>query len=159
MHRLTTLLAALCATIALLFAAAPSWADQWGNVNCTQTPSDPRCTVEVIYVGGGTGHNRNRGTIVCTIGGVVVDCSNGWGWLGSDGCYYGKDYQGFLPPNEWIKTCIDTVTDVMTNWGIVYLPRPPVALGVQRRYDQRGGVAQGAVWCDRRLARVRRRPC
>ena len=32
------------------------------------------------------------------------------GWLGGDGCYYGKDGGGFLPPNQWIRTCFDPVT-------------------------------------------------
>ena len=99
----------------------------WGEVNCSQIPSDPRCTVTVVYIGGGTGNTGAGGRLECAIGGVPVECSNGFGWLGSDGCYYGKDAQGFLPPNEWIKTCIDPVTDVITRWD-VYLPRPPVAL-------------------------------
>jgi hypothetical protein len=102
-------------------------ADEWGGVNCSQTPSDPRCTVTVIYIAGGNS-NTGGGRLQCTIGGVTVECSNGYGWLGRDGCYYGKDAGRFLPPNEWIRTCIDPVTDIMTNWGVVYLARPPVAL-------------------------------
>ncbi|GIH10050.1 hypothetical protein Rhe02_81170 [Rhizocola hellebori] len=120
---------ALGAVGVLALAVAPvAHADDWGQVNCSKDQADSRCTVVVVYIGVGNGNTSGGGRLECTIGGVVVECSNGFGWLGSDGCYYGKDPQGFLPPNEWIKTCIDPATDVVTRWGVVYLPRPPVAL-------------------------------
>ena len=133
MHRVISWLAVLTAATAFLLAApAAAHADGWGDVNCQVTPDDPSCTVEVIYVGGGkgTGGGSGGGNVVCKIGGVVVECQNGFGWLGSDGCYYGKDGGGFLPPNEWIRTCFDPVTGTSTNWGIVYLATPPAALAV-----------------------------
>ncbi|WP_246002510.1 hypothetical protein [Allorhizocola rhizosphaerae] len=121
---------AAATAIALTTPAAAS-ADPWGGVNCNLTPNDPRCTVEVIYVGGGGGSGGGSGgNVVCKIGGVVVECHNGFGWLGSDGCYYGKDGGGFLPPNDWIRWCFDPNTGDTINWGIVYLPNPPAALAV-----------------------------
>jgi len=132
MHRVVSWLAILTAATAIALATpAAAHADGWGHVNCQVTPNDPSCTVEVIYVGGGNGTDGGSGgNIVCKIGGVVVECKNGFGWLGSDSCYYGKDGGGFLPPNEWIRTCLDPVTGNSTNWGVVWLPSPPAALAV-----------------------------
>lgn len=129
MYRVARLFVALAAAAGLVLTApAAAHADDWGEVNCSQTPSDPRCTVTVTYIGGGNGNTGGGGRLECAIGGIPVECSNGFGWLGRDGCYYGKDGGGFLPPNEWIRTCIDPVTDAVTSWGTVYLARPPVAL-------------------------------
>lgn len=133
MHRLGAGLAAIAAAITLVLnAPSAALADGYGDVNCNLTPNDPKCTVEVIYTGGGggSGGGGGGGNVVCKIGGVVVECENGYGWLGRDGCYYGKDAQGYLPPNEWIKSCVDPVTDTMISWGIVYLATPPAALAV-----------------------------
>jgi len=123
----------LAATTAIVLGTpAAASADPWGGVNCNLTPNDPRCTVEVIYVGGGGGNGGGSGggNIVCKIGGHVVECHNGFGWLGSDGCYYGKDEGGFLGPNYWIRSCFDPVTDTFISWGTVWLPNPPGALGL-----------------------------
>jgi hypothetical protein len=112
--------------------------DGWGGVDCSTSPGNPRCTVEVGYTGGGSGNDGDGGgSISCTIGGQPVECYNEFGWLGSDGCYYGKDAGGYLPANQWIKTCINPETDETTDWGIVILDQPPAALGVltQRAVD------------------------
>lgn len=128
------------AVLGALLHTAPAHADRYGTVDCNQTPNDPRCVVEVIYVGGGggSGSGSGGGNIVCKIGNVVVECENGFGWLGSDGCYYGKDGGGFLPPNYWIRSCMDPVTGNMVTWGTVWLPTPPAALAVitDRAIDQ-----------------------
>lgn len=128
------------AAAALMIAVTPNTgrADDWGGVDCTTSPGNPRCTVEVGYTGGGIGSDGGgSGNVSCTIGGQAVECNNEFGWLGSDGCYYGKDAGGFLPTNQWIKTCIDPNTDETTNWGTVILDAPPAALGVltQRAVD------------------------
>ena len=139
MQRVVSLLAVLVAATAILLTApSAAQADPWGGVNCTLTPNHPQCTVEVIYTGGGGGGGSGGGNIVCKIGGEVVECKNGFGWLGSDGCYYGKDSGGFLPPNYWIRTCSDPVTGNPVNWGTVWLPNPPAALAVitDRAIDQ-----------------------
>jgi hypothetical protein len=140
MHRVARWTTVVAAFVALLGTTpSPAQADIVGNVNCAVTPNDPQCTVEVIYVGGGGGNGGGSGggNVVCKIGGVVVECHNGFGWLGSDGCYYGKDGGGFLPPNEWIRSCFDPVTDTYISWGTVWLPNPPGALGLltQRAVD------------------------
>lgn len=64
--------------------------------------------------------------------------SDVWGWLGSDGCYYGKDSGGFLPPNEYLKTCYDPATDTFVFGGTVYLANPPTTLTImiQRAVSQ-----------------------
>lgn len=129
MQWVTRFLAALGAAVGLaLTVPAAAHADEWGGVNCSNNPGDARCTVTVVYIGGGNGNTGGGGRLECAIGGVPVECSNGYGWLGRDGCYYGKDSGGFLPANEWIRTCFDPVTDIATRWGVVSLPRPPVAL-------------------------------
>jgi hypothetical protein len=132
MLRVASRLAVLAAATAIVLTTpAAVSADPWGGVNCNLTPNDPRCTVEVIYVGGGGGNGGGSGgNVVCKIGGVVVECHNGFGWLGSDGCYYGKDGGGFLPPNEWIRWCFDPATGDTIKWGTVWLPNPPAALAV-----------------------------
>jgi len=162
MHRVVSWLAipAAAAAIALATPAAAN-ADGWGHVNCLLTPNDPSCTVEVIYVGGGNGNGGGSGgNTVCKIGGVVVECENGFGWLGSDGCYYGKDGGGFLPANEWIRTCVDPVTGNSTNWGVAYLATPPVALAViiNRAVDRlsmpRPVIAANPSLADRQFVHV-----
>jgi len=133
MHRVVAWLSMLAAATAIVFGTpAAANADPWGGVNCNLTPNDPRCTVEVIYVGGGGGNGGGSGggNVVCKIGGNVVECHNAWGWLGSDGCYYGKDEGGFLGPNYWIRSCFDPATDTFISWGTVWLPNPPGALGL-----------------------------
>ncbi|MGJ3224010.1 hypothetical protein ACQEUV_01305 [Micromonospora aurantiaca (nom. illeg.)] len=121
-------------TVALLLTAAPGigHADEWGDVDCTTRPNDPQCTVEVVYTGGGnsTGGSGSNGNVACKVGGEVVECQNAFGWLGGDGCYYGKDAGNFLPANQWIKTCIDPASGDMVNGGVVTLFQPPAALGV-----------------------------
>jgi hypothetical protein len=123
----------------LLIAAAPSagWADEWGDVDCAATSSNPRCTVNVSYTGAGNSHKVGGGTVSCTIGSQPAECHNEFGWLGSDSCYYGKDPGGYLPANQWIKTCINPATDETTDWGVVTLYQPPAALGAltQRAVD------------------------
>ncbi|WP_239141515.1 hypothetical protein [Actinoplanes campanulatus] len=92
----------------------------------------------MVYTGGDNGNGGgNGGSMSCTIGGQTVECRNEFGWLGSDGCYYGKDNGGFLPANQWLKTCIDPATDETTEWGIVTLFQPPAALSAltQRAVD------------------------
>jgi len=133
--------AAVVAACVVLLGTMPSpaHADIVGDVNCGVTPNDPQCTVEVVYTGGGGGNNGGGGgNVVCKVGGQVVDCHNEFGWLGSDGCYYGKDSGGFLGPNYWIRTCFDPATDAFISWGTVWLASPPGALGVltQRAVDQ-----------------------
>ncbi|GIE89741.1 hypothetical protein [Actinoplanes regularis] len=126
--------------VVVLVAATPSVSradDGWGGVDCSTSPGNPRCTVEVGYTGGGSSHGGGGGSISCTIGGQAVECYNSFGWLGSDGCYYGKDSGGFLPANEWIRTCINPTTDEVLSVSTVILDAPPVALGVltQRAVD------------------------
>ena len=140
MHRVAACVAASTAALMVLLAApTTAHADVWGDVNCAVTPNDPRCVVEVIYVGGegGSGGSSGGGNIVCKLGGQVVECHNGFGWLGSDGCYYGKDDRGFLGPNYWIKSCFDPVTDTFVSSGTVWLANPPGAVGLvtQRAVD------------------------
>jgi hypothetical protein len=133
------LLTAAAASLAMALAAvAPAHADGFGDVNCTLDPDLPQCVVTVTYTGGGSGTGGGGGNVVCKIGGNIVDCHNAFGWLGSDGCYYGKDGGGFLPANQWIKICLDPATgDPIPGFTIVTLPRPPAALGVitQRAVD------------------------
>jgi hypothetical protein len=139
MQALRRVLIALGMTL-LLVTAVPgvSRADGWGDVDCTTTPNNPSCTVEVGYTGGGNSNGGgNGGNVSCTIGGQAVECQDEFGWLGSDGCYYGKDAGGFLPANQWLKTCINPATDETTDWGVVTLFQPPAALGLitQRAVD------------------------
>jgi len=131
--------AAASLTMALA-AVAPAHADTYGNTNCTDNPNAPECLVTVTYTGGGNGNGGGGGgNIVCKVGGNVVECQNAFGWLGKDGCYYGKDYYDYLPANQWIKTCLDPATgDPIPGLVIVTLFQPPAALGVitQRAVDR-----------------------
>ncbi|MFI9641426.1 hypothetical protein ACIG87_15400 [Micromonospora sp. NPDC051925] len=133
------LLAVVATSLTMALAAvAPAHADAYGGVNCSVTPGNPQCTVEVTYTGGGNGGGGGSGNVVCKVGGNVVECQNGFGWLGSDGCYYGKDYSDYLPANQWIKTCLDPATgDPIPGMTIVTLLQPPAALGMitQRAVD------------------------
>jgi hypothetical protein len=142
MQTMRRLLVPLVAIVVLVVAMpGVSRADDgWGGVDCSTSPGNPRCTVEVGYTGGGKGNHGNGGdggSVSCTIGGQSVECNNAFGWLGSDGCYYGKDSGGFLPTNEWIRTCIDPATDQTLSVSTVILDQPPAALAVltQRAVD------------------------
>jgi hypothetical protein len=129
MQTLRRALVALAA-VALLVSAAPGMAraDGYGDVDCQATPNDPHCTVEVVYTGGGGGGGHGGGgSLVCKAGGQVVECHNEFGWLGNDGCYYGKDDGGFLPPDQWIKTCLNADGTGGFN-GVVTLNGPPASL-------------------------------
>jgi hypothetical protein len=136
------LLTVAAASLTMAFAAvAPAHADSYGDTNCTVTPAAPQCVVTVAYTGGGNGSDNSGGgggNVVCKVGGNVVECHNAFGWLGKDGCYYGKDGSNFLPVNQWIKTCLDPATgDPIPGLSIVTLFQPPAALGVvtQRAVD------------------------
>jgi len=118
-------------------------ADPWGNVDCSLQPNDPRCDIVVVDPGNGGsdggGSSGGGGPMVCRLGGEVVPCySEGFGWLGSDGCYYGKDGGGFMPPNEYLKFCLDPATGDLVYQGIVSLRNPPVTLAamIQRAVSQ-----------------------
>lgn len=133
MHRVIVRLTVVAVFVALTLTAPTlaAHADSWGDVDCTITPTDSHCTVTVNYVGDGSTSSGDGDDLVCKIGDVVVECYHeGFGWLGSDGCYYGKDPGGFLPPNEWIKSCYNPATGAFDPAGTVLLFDPPLALGV-----------------------------
>lgn len=138
MHRLIRSAPAALAVVVVLTAASagPAQADGWGKVNCTLSPSAPECTVTVVDPGngGGRGEGEAGGPIVCRIGSQVVDChSDTFGWLGTGGCYYGKDAGGFQPSQEYIKTCLDAATGDLTPAGTVWLLNPPSSLAAAAR--------------------------
>ena len=126
------LVTALIVCLAVVLIAARGLADPWGDVDCNLAPSDPRCDVIVVNPGHGgndTGGDAGNGPIVCRLGGEVVPCySEGFGWLGSDHCYYGKDGGGFLPPNEYLKFCYNPATGNLDYQGVVWLASPPASL-------------------------------
>ncbi|MDG4793614.1 hypothetical protein [Micromonospora sp. WMMD1082] len=137
--RLLILIAAF-ATIVLAPAAARA-DDPWGDVDCKAHPNDPQCTVVVIDPGsgGGGGDGDGGGSLTCKLGGEVVPCySEAWGWLGSDGCYYGKDGGGFLPEQWYIRLCYDPASGNMNFEGTVFLDDPPLTLAIlaQRAVSQ-----------------------
>lgn len=118
------------AAVSVVVNMGVAHADKWGGVDCTLTPNDPSCQVTVIDTGsGGNKSGGGGGPMECRFGGQVVDCYNGFGWLGSGGCYYAKDPGWVLQPNEWIKRCIDpNAPDVYISFGVVLLPTPPQTL-------------------------------
>jgi hypothetical protein len=138
----TRLLIVIAATTAIVLTPAAAWADDpWGDVDCDANPNHPQCTVVVVDPGsgGGTGGSDGGGSLTCKLGGEVVPCyTEGFGWLGSDGCYYGKDGGGFLGENYYIKTCYDPATDEFIFGGTVWLPNLPTTLDimVQRALSQ-----------------------
>jgi hypothetical protein len=63
---------------------------------------------------------------------------DGYGWLGSGGCYYGKDGGGFLGPNYWMKWCLELAAGDPIWRGTVWLASPPGIVGsaVQQAVDR-----------------------
>jgi hypothetical protein len=109
----------------------------WGDVNCNLNPTAPQCTIVVIDSGSG-GDSGGNGPLTCRIGGDVVPCYSTYGWLGADGCYYGKDSGNFLPTYEYIKTCYDPATHNFVSNGTALLLDPPATLAImaQRAVSQ-----------------------
>jgi hypothetical protein len=62
---------------------------------------------------------------------------DGYGWLGSDGCYYGKDGGGFLGPNYWMKWCLDLAAGDPIWRGTVWLASPPGIVGSAVQHGRR----------------------
>ncbi len=126
----TTVIAAM-----IVLSPTAAFADgQWGDVNCKLTPNDPQCNIVVIDPGRDGNDSGGGGSLTCRLGGEVVDCyTEGFGWLGSDGCYYGKDGGGFLPANEYMKTCYDPDTGNLVFGGIARLFAPPATLAIMIR--------------------------
>jgi hypothetical protein len=125
---LTAAAVLLLAAVAVVTSTGAARADKWGGVDCTLTPNDPACQVTVVDSGreGRSSRGGGGGPMECRFAGQVVDCYNGFGWLGAGGCYYAKDPGWVLQPNEWIKRCLDpTAPDVYANFGVVLLPDPP----------------------------------
>nr|MDT0658812.1 hypothetical protein [Micromonospora sp. DSM 115978] len=125
----------------MVLVPSTAYADGYGDVNCQLNPENPQCNIVVIDpgAGGGSGGSDGGGSLTCKLGGEIVPCySEAWGWLGSDGCYYGKDGGGFLPDGWYIKTCYDPATDELTFGGTVFLTSPPTTLDimVQRALSQ-----------------------
>ena len=116
MSRLISRLSAVAAGLLLLtatfVAAGPAAADAWGKVDCTKTPSDPRCVI-TVGTSDAPGSKGTSGASTCKDGlGRVVPCFvEGAGWYGGDGCYYqlatGADLVGAnalgvpTPPAAW----------------------------------------------------------
>ena len=124
------LLTVTFAVMAIVLVPSAAFADGYGDVNCDLTPNDPQCNIVVIDPSGGGGGD-GRGPLTCKLGGEVVPCySDAWGWLGTDGCYYGKDGGGFLPDGWYIKTCYDPATGNLTFGGTAFLTNPPTTLGI-----------------------------
>ncbi|GAA1370185.1 hypothetical protein [Catellatospora chokoriensis] len=144
-----TIRAALVATLALvtlLLTAPAAHADNWGDTNCEQAPNSAACEVVVTYTGGDNTTSGGNGTIVCRVAGEVVDCHNAWGWLGSGGCYYGKDGYNHLPDHYYIKTCYDPATGDWRTLGTVYLAQTPSALAaITRRATDRLALPTPAI--------------
>ena len=160
MQALKLLTVVIAATATVLIPSA-AFADGYGDVNCNLNPNNPQCNIVVIDPGRDGNDSGGGGSLTCRLGGEVVDCyTSGFGWLGSDGCYYGKDGGGFLPANEWIRTCVDPVTGNSTNWGVAYLATPPVALAViiNRAVDRlsmpRPVIAANPSLADRQFVHV-----
>lgn len=126
------------AALVMVLAPSTAYADGWGDVNCNVNPNNPQCDVVVVDPGT-SGGSDGGGSLTCKLGGEVVPCySEAWGWLGSGGCYYGKDDGGFLPDGWYVKQCYNPATDELTFGGTVFLTDPPIALAmmVQRALSQ-----------------------
>jgi hypothetical protein len=131
---MTVVVAAIGLVPTAAFADGP-----WGNVNCDLTPNDPQCNVVVINPGHNGSDGGGGGSLTCRLRGEIVPCyTKGFGWLGGDGCYYGKDSGGFLPANQYIKRCLDRDTGNLIFAGIVLLNSPPATLAmmIQRAVSQ-----------------------
>jgi len=117
------------AAMAVLGASGTALADGYGTVQCDLNPTAPECTAKVRSGSGGGGRAaRSVGAPVCTFQGETVECADAFGWYGDGGCYYGKDPGGFLPAQQWIKSCIDPATGNVNRVGVVLLLSPPVSL-------------------------------
>jgi hypothetical protein len=139
MHASKYLSAVLLAAAVTVLIPSAAFADGYGDVNCNLNPNNPQCNIVVIDPGRGGNDSGGGGSLTCRLGGEVVDCyTSGFGWLGSDGCYYGKDGGGFMPANEYIKTCYDPATGNMVFGGTVFLNGPPATLAImiQRAVSQ-----------------------
>lgn len=141
MYRLRTIIAAIAgAALLALGLQGVAHADPWGGVDCDLNPNQPECEVVVVLPGsGGSGRGGGGGSPICRVGGQVVPCYvDGYGWLGSGGCYYGKDSGGFLGPNYWTKWCMDPATGDLIWRGTVWLANPPGIVGsaVQQAVDR-----------------------
>ncbi|GIM86620.1 hypothetical protein [Salinispora arenicola] len=127
------LLTAAFAAIVMVVMPSAAYADGYGDVNCAITPNDPQCQVVAIDPGSGdgTGGSDGGGSLTCKLGGEIVPCySEAWGWLGSDGCYYGKDDGRFLPDQWYIKLCYDPASGNTNFEGTVFLDDPPLTLAI-----------------------------
>jgi hypothetical protein len=133
MRRVAGVAAVLCVAAVLLTPTTASADAPWGKVNCDYTPSAPQCTITVVDQDSRVSRGGGGGPLACKFAGKVVDCYNGFGWLGAGGCYYGKDPGGFLPPHEWIKRCIDPATGDVHDMGVVLLLNPPAMLAALLR--------------------------
>ena len=63
-----------------------------------------------------------------------------FGWLGSDGCYYGKDPGTNLAPNQWTRTCFN-LANGFASQDTVLLLDPPLALDVINNHRSRRRAA------------------
>jgi hypothetical protein len=133
--------AGLLLVAAAFVAAGPAVADAWGKVDCTKTPSDPRCviTVGTSDAPGSKGSDR---TSACKDGvGRVVPCFvEGAGWYGGDGCYYrlatGTELSAAealggvpSPPGRWyVGQCGSPPTPTVTRFRIFGTPPGPQLL-------------------------------
>lgn len=154
MQRLATLATITALVLVILTAGSAAADDPWGDVNCGADSSAPGCDVQAVDPGhGGSITPVADKDPECHIGKYKVDCySEGFGWFGGDGCYYGKDPGGFLPSDEWTKRCYNPATDEYTDEGIVLLFDPPAVLQTTlRQAVDRLGIPTPAIAASPRL--------
>src|SRR5262245_24209532 len=135
----TKCLAAVLVASAVALVPAPALADGYGDVNCNLNPNNPQCNIVVIDPGHDGNDSGGGGSQTCRLAGEVVPCyAEEFGWLGRDGCYYGKDGGGFLPANEYIKTYYDPASGNLVFGGTARLDAPPATLAgmIQRAVSQ-----------------------
>ncbi len=135
-RRIVQAVAAVMAAAMTLAVPGTANADVLVDVRCDLNPAAPECTVSVSDSSRGhtrKGHAAGGGPLICQFAGRVVDCVNGFGWLGAGGCYYGKDPGGFLPAQEWTRQCLDPATGDVHDAGVALLLTPPSALAAMIR--------------------------
>jgi hypothetical protein len=124
-----------------VLTANPVSAGGYGSVDCTKTPSDPRCVI-TVGTSDAPGSKGTSGTSTCKDGiGRVVPCYvEGAGWHGGDGCYYqpatGVDLSGAeaiggpaAPPGRWyVGKCGYPPTSSVTRFRVFGTPPGPQLL-------------------------------